>query len=43
VTPEQLANGSEAGEQKALFAWAALSGHDELKWMFHIQNASANR
>jgi len=44
MTPEQLAaNGTEAGHQKALFAWAALSGYPELKWMFHIQNASANR
>lgn len=39
ITPEQLArSGSEHGNQAALFAWAALSGIPELKWLFAIPN-----
>lgn len=42
ITPEQLAlSGSEDGSQKALFCWAALSGIQELKWLFHIPNGGS--
>lgn len=39
------ASGSEHGHQAELFAWAALhmAKLPELRWLFHIQNASANR
>jgi hypothetical protein len=46
ITPEYLArNNSESGHQKALFLWASLNlyKYPELKWMLHIQNASANK
>lgn len=41
MKPEQLAKtGSESGEQKALFCWAALNinKYPELKWLHHIPN-----
>lgn len=39
ITPEQLArSGTEHGSQAALFAWAANSGIDELKWLFAVPN-----
>lgn len=40
ITPEMLATGSEAGEQSALFCWAALSvgKYPQLKWLYHIPN-----
>ncbi len=39
VTPEQLAKPhTEHAEQVALFAWAAMSGIPELKWMHAIPN-----
>lgn len=46
ITPEILARtGSEHGHQAALFCQANLHLHQypDLKWLFHIQNASANR
>ena len=42
ITPEQLARtGSETGDQRALFAWAALTGDDRLKWLHAIPNGGA--
>lgn len=41
ITPEQLAlNGSEDGEQLALFCWVALNlnKYPDLKWLHHIPN-----
>lgn len=39
MTPEQIAaTGSESAHQKALFAWAALSGRVELQLLFSIPN-----
>lgn len=40
ITPEDLARGSEHGEQAALFAWAALSvgKYPPLAYMFAIPN-----
>lgn len=40
ITPEQLANGTEEGEQRAVIQWAALnlSTYPQLKWLFHIPN-----
>lgn len=39
ITPEQIAkSGSEHAHQAALFAWAAISGFEELKWMHAIPN-----
>jgi hypothetical protein len=39
ITPDQLAStGSETGEQRALFAWAALSGYPQLKWLHAVPN-----
>ena len=46
ITPESLAkSGTEHGHQAALFCWIALNvdKYPELKRLFHIQNASANR
>ncbi len=44
MTPEQLAkSGSEAGEQTALFCWAATARKDypELEWLYAIPNGGA--
>lgn len=40
ISPEQLATGSESGEQKALFLWAALSvgKYPALAYMFAVPN-----
>lgn len=39
ITPDQLAkSGTEHGHQAALFAWAAISGIAELKWLHAIPN-----
>lgn len=40
MTPGQLAKGTEAGEQMALFAWAALEQrrYPILRWMFAVKN-----
>lgn len=40
MNPEQLAKGTEAGEQIALFCWAALmqGRYPCLKWMFAVKN-----
>src|SRR6266481_5025104 len=46
ITPEDLAkSGSEHGAQAAIFCWCSqnLQVYPELKLLFHIQNASANR
>lgn len=46
MIPEQLAAcGTERGHQMALFAWAAMNQDrwPQLRLMFHIQNASANK
>lgn len=46
ITPEQLAkSGLESGEQKAVFAWAALnvSKHPCLKWLHAIPNANSHK
>ncbi len=44
MTPEQLAkSGSEAGEQTALFCWAAMERkrYPELEWLYAIPNGGA--
>lgn len=42
LTPEQIAkSGSEDAHQSALFAWAALAGIPELRWMHAIPNGGA--
>jgi len=40
VTPEQLANGSEHGEQAAVFCWAAMNfkQYPLLRWMYANPN-----
>jgi hypothetical protein len=40
ITPEQLLNGAEDGEQKALFCRAALSvgKYPQLRWLHHVPN-----
>ena len=40
VTPESLVNGSEDGEQMALFCWSALNvgKYPQLKWLYAIPN-----
>lgn len=46
ITPEQLAkSGLESGEQKAIFAWAALNvgKYPQLKWLHAIPNANSHR
>lgn len=46
ITPEQLAkSGLESGEQKAVFAWAALNvgKHPCLKWLHAIPNANSHK
>lgn len=43
VTPEQLATGSEDGEQAAVFCWAAsmCGQYPQLKWMHAIPNGGS--
>ena len=46
ITPEQLAkSGLESGEQKAIFAWAALNvgKYPCLKWLHAIPNANSHK
>jgi hypothetical protein len=41
ITPDQLASGSEDGEQLALMQWCALSGYPELRWLHHSPNGGS--
>lgn len=43
ITPEQLATGSEDGEQLALFCWIGLNlkKYPELKWLHHSPNGGS--
>jgi hypothetical protein len=45
IKPEDFVNGSETGEQKAVFAWAGLNQHlyPQLKWLHAIPNANQHR
>jgi len=45
ITPESFVDGSERGEQVALFAWAGLNQHlyPQLKWLYAIPNANSHR
>jgi hypothetical protein len=45
IKPEDFLNGSETGEQKAVFAWAGLNQHlyPQLKWLHAIPNANSHR
>jgi hypothetical protein len=45
IKPEDFINGSETGEQKAVFAWAGLNQHlyPQLKWLHAIPNANSHR
>ncbi len=45
IKPEYFVNGSETGEQKAVFAWAGLNQHlyPQLKWLHAIPNANSHR
>jgi hypothetical protein len=45
IKPEDFVNGSETGEQKAVFAWAGLNQHlyPQLKWLHAIPNANSHR
>lgn len=40
ISPEQLLNGSEDGEQSAIFCWAAISvgKYPQLRWLHHVPN-----
>lgn len=43
ITPEQLTNGSEDGEQLALLCWCALNlaTYPELRWLYHCPNGGS--
>ena len=45
ILPEQFVNGTETGEQTALFAWAAIAAKDypQLKWLVHIPNENQHK
>jgi len=45
IKPEDFVNGSEIGEQKAVFCWSAQNQHiyPQLKWLHAIPNANSHR
>jgi hypothetical protein len=45
IKPEDFLNGSETGEQKAIFCWSAQNQHlyPQLKWLHAIPNANSHR
>jgi hypothetical protein len=45
IKPEDFVNGSETGEQKAVFCWSAQNQHlyPQLKWLHAIPNANSHR